>query len=539
MKKLLSFVFVILFVTNYYTQQISSKISEVIVYKNQAQVTRVFNYQFEKGEKEMVLDGISTSIIPASLQISSNSKSIELLSAKYENNYLKDQKEHSKIVAIKKNKQDITDKLNNIKDQILTLDGLLAIYNANKSLEKSENGFSSTQISEIANSYKKNYLNILEEKRNLTKQKTLEQEKINNINNQLNEANRLFKKPSGNIILSINSTLNGNASFEIKYVVNNATWVPVYDLNSDGFNKPIILKQKASITQNTGVNWENIKMIVSTGNPSDNQNIPSFSPLYVHFNSLQNFALPGRNSRGDAEDVEYSGQEVLITKDQTVNGYADNNAFQYKASVNEQSTTIEYEIDSKQNILSDNKQHLISLTKNQLNASYQYISYPRKSKSAYLSAQIRDWSALNLSSGNANVFFEGKFIGTSYVNFQSTDDTLNVSLGKDASINVSRVLQEAMCSKKTIGSNKTEKLAYKISVKNTKSSPISIQVFDQIPVSTNSQINVELTEKDKATFNAKTGELKWDVKLKASQTEDKDFSYTVKFPKNKQISQYK
>ncbi len=97
--------------------------------------------------------------------------------------------------------------------------------------------------------------------------------------------------------------------------------------------------------------------------------------------------------------------------------------------------------------------------------------------SAFLTAKIINWQDYNLQSGEASLYFEGTYLGKTYIDLDATADTLALSLGKDNAVKISRKLVKEFSSKKFIGSNRTETREYEISVRNTKSVPVNITAW--------------------------------------------------------------
>jgi uncharacterized protein (TIGR02231 family) len=118
---------------------------------------------------------------------------------------------------------------------------------------------------------------------------------------------------------------------------------------------------------------------------------------------------------------------------------------------------------------------------------------------------------------------------------QNTKDTLQLSLGRDSKVIIERKKLKDFSSKKMIGSNQKEEYAYEIIIRNTKKDLIDITFEDQIPVSQNSQIEVEVIDTGGAEYDATTGKLVWKMKLGSSETKSVIFKYSVKYPKNKNI----
>lgn len=199
----------------------------------------------------------------------------------------------------------------------------------------------------------------------------------------------------------------------------------------------------------------------------------------------------------------------------------------------ENQTSVDFEIKMPYTVKSDNKSYAVAIDSYNLPAFYQYYSVPKVDKTAFLTANITDWEKYNLLEGEANIFFEGTFVGKSLLDVRYASDTLQISLGRDKNVSVTREKIKDFTSKKFIGSKKEEARAWDIIVKNNKSQSINMVVYDQVPVSTLDEIKVEISKISGAKKNPTTGELKWEFKLDPKKSKEFKLQYSVKYPKNR------
>jgi uncharacterized protein (TIGR02231 family) len=171
-----------------------------------------------------------------------------------------------------------------------------------------------------------------------------------------------------------------------------------------------------------------------------------------------------------------------------------------------------------------------------LKADYIYSVAPKLDRDAFLIARATGWEEFSLLPGEANIFFEGTFVGKSHIDPNNIKDTLSLSLGRDKRIVVKREKLKDFSSKKLIGTNQRAAYAYEISIRNTKTEPVRIIVEDQIPVSQNSQIEVAVADTGLAKYNANTGKLTWEMNLQPTETKKVVYKFDVKYPKDKTIA---
>ncbi|RCH56515.1 hypothetical protein DJ568_01255 [Mucilaginibacter hurinus] len=201
----------------------------------------------------------------------------------------------------------------------------------------------------------------------------------------------------------------------------------------------------------------------------------------------------------------------------------------------ENQTNVEFNIENPYSVPSDGKQYTVEINTINIEAEYQYYTAPKLSTDVFLTATITDWNKYNFLSGEANVFFEGTYIGKSLIDTHNANDTLSLSLGTDKNIVVTRTLQRDMEEKKVFGSTKKETRDWLITIKNRKSQKISLLLEDQVPVSQNSAIEVETHETSGAKLDAVTGKLSWTFMLNSQQEKKVRVKYSVKYPKNQSV----
>jgi uncharacterized protein (TIGR02231 family) len=198
-------------------------------------------------------------------------------------------------------------------------------------------------------------------------------------------------------------------------------------------------------------------------------------------------------------------------------------------------TTFQFVIEQSYNIPSDGKQHTVNVQERTIDALYEYYCAPKLDKDVFLTARITGWEEMNLLNGEANLYYEGTYLGKAMLNTQNTGDTLDISLGRDKNIAVTRIKQKEFSRKQVFGSNKTDERRWEISIRNKKSLPINMVVEDQYPTSTDKDIVVEKGEAKEATLDEATNKLTWRLKIDATKEKKIGFSYSVKYPKSSRI----
>jgi len=198
-------------------------------------------------------------------------------------------------------------------------------------------------------------------------------------------------------------------------------------------------------------------------------------------------------------------------------------------------TTVDFKIKTPYSIATDNKSYTVDMAAYELATSYQYYTVPKIERVAFLIAQITDWQKYNLMEGEANIFFEDTYIGKTLLDVRSATDTLDISLGRDKQVQVSREQIKQYTTKQFIGNKRQESKAWKTLIRNNKKQTINMIVLDQIPVSSLQEIEVRIEELSKGQQNNQTGKVSWEFELQPTQNKELELRYSVKYPKIKNL----
>ena len=205
-------------------------------------------------------------------------------------------------------------------------------------------------------------------------------------------------------------------------------------------------------------------------------------------------------------------------------------------TLTQQLTAAEFKIDLPYNIISNGEKHMVLVQKSELETNFKYYAVPKLDASVYLVAEMLKIDELQLIPSKANIFFDGTYVGETFIDPTTMNDTLYLSLGKDPNIAISRKLISSKCKEKIIGDKIEKHLAYSIEIKNMKSSQAEVVIQDQIPITTNSGIIIDKINAGKGKLKVRTGLIEWKTILKSKEQKTYDFDYRIKFNKDKQIN---
>jgi uncharacterized protein (TIGR02231 family) len=535
---------------------IKSTLNEATVYSQGAQLHHKASYTIKAGITEISIEGISAYIDPKSLQVKATGN-VVIIDSKYSLFYPQPEVKVNEGIPAKivKEMAQLSDSLELLGFDLKEIQDEIAIYKAAQNII-SMNGAvrGSGKVNDSINllkqtvEYYTNKMNEINKKLLALEKKKKEKEKVQqrlqvrydnlqNYQNQTYDAKKYAPIPRVVITLSASEAAAGKISFS--YLVSQAGWVPLYDIRSDSQTGKISLTYKAQVFQNSGIDWDNIKLNISTNNPYANKTKPELNPWYIDYYEYR--------KRQELEEISIRGARA-IPQAAFNQGYflddAKNKNLEDKAALGaDQFTTVvhqliaaEFKIDLPYSIKSNNEKNLVLIKNSDLNTTFKYYSVPKVDPGVYLVAQMTKLDELQLVPASANIFFDGSYIGETYLDPTSMDDTLNLSLGKDPNIVVKRTLLKQKSKDKVVQDKRERTFSYQIEVQNNKSSAIQLIIQDQVPMTTNNDITIELLEKDFARELPGNGILEWEYKLKPGENKKLEFSYKVKHPKDQQIN---
>jgi uncharacterized protein (TIGR02231 family) len=506
-------------------QKIPSKVQKVIVFLSGAQVTRTATVNINPGTSELVFDGIAPGLDEQSIQVHANGD-FTILSVKEERNYLDAINDDARIKKV----EELQALQKAVKDKMDMQNSMLSIYQneeailAKNQLIKSENESLDVVKLKQALDFQTERLTLLKEKEqaanNLIASLNAE---IQKYARQIGELNNNRNIASTNIIVTVSSKNALQSMFTLSYLIHDASWYASYDIRAKDVNSPLTIAYKANVAQRSGEDWKNVKLTLSTGTPTSNNVKPDLNPYYLSFDLNTYNNRPSSNSLAEVVVTGY-GTEKKEDLSGAVSGVA--------VSTVENQTTVEFNIDNTWSILSDGKPNQVEINQVSLKADYQYYVAPKVSRDVFLTARVTDWNKYNFLSGEANLFFEGTYVGKSKLDTRTMNDTLNLSLGVDKNILVKRILEKSFTEKPALSSNIKDTRNWLIEVRNRKNQPINLLVEDQVPVSQNALIEVEVQDTGGAKPDATSGKVSWNFLLTSQENKQVRLKYDVKYPKN-------
>jgi uncharacterized protein (TIGR02231 family) len=508
-------------------RKVSTKITSVQVYPSQAIVSRVAIVDLQEGIQTLSFDKISPFINSESIEVKTDQATI--LSVGTKNDFMRPDEKPEYILLLEDSLERVNAALADFKAEKESIVHEKDLMLANRQVGGTQIGVKADELEDLMMVYKKKLQEFKVNWFFYSKQEKIYGELKQKLESQLQEYSQGVLSLNNQILLTIKADKPLPAQkIEIRYLVNNAGWTPYYDIRVKDHKSPMVFFLKAKIVQSTGEDWKNVSLKLNTANPSLGGVQVPLNPNILRFKSkevlISSNKLLGYRSAPQVAPAMQNDDDGRMDMAQS-------------ATIEQNAVSMEFIINNNYSIPSDNSAHQIDVTNISVPAEYIYTVCPKLDKDVFVSGMVPAIDLISQLPGEANVYFDGTFTGKTILQ-QGAKDTLQISLGRDRRIVVDRIRVKEMNSKSFFGGTKTEQSKYEISVRNTRKEPIDIIVTDQIPLSSEKEIEVKVIDLGGANHELETGKLTWKIKFAAEESKKLSFAFEVKYPSDKQLEAY-
>lgn len=510
--------------------EVASQIRNVIVYPDRAQVVRKAQTGVAPETGVLVFRGLPGTIIPGSVRVSASAPvPVKILGVEQTREFL----ETSQLPEVKKLMEEISSveaDINRIKGQEAVLD----------SQEKFLNSFGSALAGQVSKEllagradlagvdkfvdYLGARLQSLQKGRQDNARSLAEkQTRLEALRKKLNEIMPARSREQSVVNVLIEASRPTELQLELTYAVSPARWVPVYTVRALPESGEVELTTAAVITQKSGENWENVRLLLSTSRPTAGQQPGELTPWYLDFAQPRLMKASARDLAESRMAVEAEAAPVM--------------ALEETVETVETWLGVNFEIKKPWTIPSDGSERRVPIDSSQLPAAFDYLVIPRLQERVFLRAGFKNTLPYPWLSGKADLFIARDFVGSLLLPLVPVNDEFKLFFGEDEQVKVKRELvKREKSGPGFLGKNERISQVFKITLENLRNRPVEVEVQDQIPVSQNSKIEVKDVKIVPAPSSRdERGLLTWKLKLNSSQKQEITIEFTVEYPKDSRI----
>ena len=266
-------------------KKIDSDVKEVTVFFASAQITRQKSLSVEPGKTTLKFQNLSPYINPKSVQAKVDGN-ITVLAVNHQLNYLDNMEKSAELTDLEKRYKEVQNKIEVEQAYVSVIDEDIMFLQANRQIGGKNQELNMANL-KAASEYYSTRLTALKLKR-IERQNAITtlNEELGKIGKQINTLSSARKFPSGEILIGIDSKSRENIVVHLSYLVDNAGWFPSYDIRAKSVEDPLEIVYKANVHQDTKVDWKNVKLALSSNNPSLSGTAPELKPYYLNYNSV-------------------------------------------------------------------------------------------------------------------------------------------------------------------------------------------------------------------------------------------------------------
>jgi uncharacterized protein (TIGR02231 family) len=522
----------------------TSAIDAVTVYPDGASVTRVISLDLPSGDNTLVARDFPLTLDPSSLRVEGEAGEKLTIGAI-------DARPPRQVAPL--NLSEIDKRIEALKDQRADLDGAISSAEARRKFaerfaESSPAGLGEKGEARPLSDWRAAFAAIADEVATTETAIREAQRKQRDIDREIArlEQDRNAKPPAKlEVRIDLASVAATKATLRVTYSVRNARWTPLYDARLDTGardRKPALeLVRRAEITQATGEDWSNATLGVSTVRVARNGAVPDLNSLIVQYPQP-----PRQKMLGSMSDARDRAAQPAPAMPAPMLEPAEN--FAKKAEkADEQQATAEigafqtaFRIPGRVSVSASEGARSLRIASTTITPDVILRSAPVVDPTAFLEASFVQGEDAPLLPGNVSIYRDGTFVGRGRMAAAGKDETVRLGFGADDKVKIERtVLKRNEGSAGLIVTSKTDERAFKTSVRNGHDFPIRIAIQDQLPVSENEDIVVEMlpstTPPTTTNFHDKRGVLEWAFEAKPAEVRDINFAWRVRWPKDKGV----
>ncbi len=524
------------------------QIIAVTVYTDRALVTRQGNIKLGQGEEELWLEDLPSTLLPESVRASGRGTStMRILGVDVAPTFHVEAPQE-RVAGLRREIEEREDS-----DALLAQkeEALQARQEFLTKLSKASAGslargiaLGKTEISagaEVISFVDDNLSSTGQEMQEISGQRREVARELEKLRQELEQLQATRPLERRRVVVSVEAMEEGDLELEVSYLVRGARWQPLYDLRLVEDEGQVELTYLGSVSQQSGEDWENVALTLSTARPALSSVMPELEPWFIKERKpLRPLPPTAKAMRGLTAAAEPMMAQAVAPADMMYESLREpffREAEAVEAEVEEEGVALSFKVPRRMDIPGDGSAHKTTVTTVNLPPRLDYVAAPKLVEQAYRRATISNDSQHILLPGQVNIFHGTEFVGrTNFEDAIVPGQEFEIHLGVDDRISVTRELVESRVDKKFLGNNRRLLYGYRIEVENLKSSVEKITVRDQVPVPQHEAIKVQ-TGRIEPQPNEQTdlGLIEWELSLEPKEKQEIRLDFMVEHPRDMEV----
>lgn len=503
-------------------------IKSVILYRHEAKVLRKGEVELPAGEHLLLVDDLPDKINPDSLRVFSTG-GCSILDFELRKTYLAEYQEEDirvlkeKITTLEEQLQGVEDRKSLCNMGLDSLKSLLSESMASFARGIAYSRASLQGLSEMRAYIDTNQSNLLTEMHELDREDLSVSGYLDANKKALQDLLSARRKTRYQARVNVRVQDIATSEVGIEYYVGDARWSPAYDIRFD--EHTLDVDYLANVVQVSGEDWNNVELSLSTTRPPMFERIPELEPWYVDLRRDEPH-LMAREMRD-----EMASYKVATLSAPSPAGGAP------EIEIQESLYATFYKMTYPVTVSSDRMPSKVTISSIRLTPEISRFALPSLTDEVYLKATAPNDSALTFLPGVATIYFQGNFMGKSNLPLTVPGEEISLLAGRDDHIRIERELVKRSVVKSRIGTLRKESFTYRIDLTNHRGEPGLVKIEDQIPVSQNADLKVDLVDTAPEPDNISDMKImRWELTIPPGAKKEITYTFSIEYPKDREVS---
>lgn len=527
--------------------ELTAPIKEITIFQGKAMVTREGQVNVPAGEQVIKLKNLPLSITPDSLRVSGEGTQGALITGVELHRVFDTESLNEERRELEKSYKESLEKEAGLQDELNELQGQFGLLDATaQNFAQDFPRALAYQKAKVEDHQK--FMDYITAKRTditkalIMKKREIDQAKKNTaaVKGRLDQTASKSATERNDVDINVRIAVAGPMKMTVTYAVSGASWEPVYDVRVMPDTEKVNMTYYGIVTQESGEDWENVALTLSTAPHTEARELPELSPWYLSADApmpkrrfaMAKMANAPMGAACPAPCEERGGAIMDMDKKMKDEAPAMDLMESQTAEVETSGEAVVYKVPGTDTVLSNGEPKKLTVAMLDLSCKTEYLSIPKLSPEFYLKAKVSNDTEFVFLAGKVNLFQEDDYIGATYIDTKAPKEKFDLSLGVTRQIVIKRELVKKETESAGItGSGTRMNYAYEIKIENHRKAKAKLVIMDQLPVPSNKEIKIEkvvLDPEPKETDDMKR--IKWKFSLDPEQKRTVSLQFSVEYP---------